>query len=418
MSVAPDRTRREGRTWRPIGAGLSVAVIFVAVLSLPLSTAADLGLTPAETTSWLIGVYGLAGFASLLLALRYRQPLLLTGNIFVLFFVDRLSSRLTWSELVGATVVAGVVVLLLGPLGLTEAMTKWLPAPIVFGLLAGLVLDFFVGMFDLLAESTLLVGGTIATFLVARRFAGDHVPAILPALLMGLALAAGSGDLGGASIAWSLPTATLTLPTFSFGPLLAATPVIVLLIAVQANVPSIVYLRSQGYAPPVPTLGMVSGLGTALGSLLGPTGISLSLPATALSAGADAGTHAYRHRSVYLAAGASLGIALFAGVAAQLTSVIPRALLLALVGLAVVDILGGALRTLTAGPLFLGPMFAFGTAASNLVLLGLDALFWALVGGIGVSMLFEREGWRRETAAKVPEVTDSVKDGPGARSGP
>lgn len=386
--------------WHAVAAGLSVSVIFVAVLSLPLSTASELGLNSAETMSWLVAVYGVAGVLSLVLAVWYRQPLLLTGNIFILLFIDRLGQDLAWSELVGAAIVAGGVVLVFGPLGLTEALTRWIPAPIVFGLLAGLVLSFFVRMFDVLEQAPLLVGGTVATYLLARRITEPQLPAILPALVTSVVLAAATGNLDAGSITVSIPTLTLTSPQFSAAAVLTATPVMVLLITVQANVPSIVYLRSQHYVPPDRAIGVVSGLGTALGSVMGPTGISLSLPATALSAGPGAGDRATRHRSVYIAAGASTLIAALAAVASQLTSIVPLALLVTLVGLAVIEILIGALRTVTTGPLVLGPVFAFGMASSDMSLLGLDALFWALVGGLAISRLVEPEAWKETTAPR------------------
>lgn len=384
--------------WHPVAAGLSVSVIFVAVLSIPLTTAADLGLDRAETMSWLIAVYGVAGVLSLVLTAWYRQPLLLTGNIFILLFIDRLGVNLAWSELVGAAVVAGVVVLAFGPLGLTEALTRWIPAPIVFGLLAGLVLDFFVRMFDVLEQAPLLVGGTVATYLVARRVTEPRIPAILPALVTSVVLAATTGNLHAGAITLTMPTLTLTTPDFSAAAVLTATPVMVLLITVQANVPSIVYLRSNDFVPPDRAIGVVSGLGTALGSVLGPTGISLSLPATALCAGPGAGDQSTRYRSVYLAAGVSVLIAILAAVASQVTSIVPLALLVTLVGLAVVEILIRALHTVTAGPLVLGPVFAFGVASSDLSLLGLDALFWALVGGLVISRLVEPDAWKEATA--------------------
>ena len=44
-------------------------------------------LSEAETSSWILAVYGLPGLLGLVLAIRYRQLLLLTGNVFVLIFI-------------------------------------------------------------------------------------------------------------------------------------------------------------------------------------------------------------------------------------------------------------------------------------------------------------------------------------------
>jgi benzoate membrane transport protein len=136
----------------------------------------------------------------------------------------------------------------------------------------------------------------------------------------------------------------------------------------------------------------VSGVGTLLGSLPGPTAVSLSLPVTALVAGPDAGEHRFRHRAVYLASGPVLLIALLAGIAADVPQIIPLPLLLALAGLSVVDLLADALRQITHGPLFLGPLFAFAISLSEIAILGFGPFFWALVIGTGVSLLLERDG--------------------------
>ena len=74
----------------------------------------------------------------------------------------------------------------------------------------------------------------------------------------------------------------------------------VVLIVLQSNVPSLIFLRSEQYHPPARLLDYVSGLGTMAASFLGPAGISLSLPATAMVAGEEAGPHRYRHRAVVM----------------------------------------------------------------------------------------------------------------------
>lgn len=379
---------------RPLGAGVSMLIIGIAILSIPLSVAGELELSPAQTIGWIMALYGVAGVISLVLLVRYRQPLLLTGNVFVLIFLAQLGDRLSWAELVGASMVAGALVLVLGPLGLTDRLAEWLPAPIVFGLLAGAVLPFFVDLFTELGEARVLVGGTLVAYVLGLRFLQPRLPAILPALLVGAVLA-GLGFGGGMSapteFVWPAPA--LTAPAFSLRAIVTATPVLVVLIAVQANVPSVVFLRSQGFEPPERVLTAVSGFGTLVGSLLGPLGLSLSLPATAICSGPDAGDHALRYRSIYVAAGGGIAIALLAGVATELANLVPGAFLAAMVGLAVFGVLSTAIQRIAQGPLLIGPVFAFGIALSDLMLFGLDPFFWALAGGAVMSLLLEREGW-------------------------
>jgi benzoate membrane transport protein len=380
------------RRWLPaLSTAIPLIILPIAILSIPLAAAQEMDLSEAETSSWILAVYGLPALLGLVLAIRYRQPLLLTGNVFVLIFIASLGGQLSYPEIVGASIVAGAGVLLISVLGLTDWLAGWIPAPIVLGLLAGAVMPFVSGIFTSLDDAPVLVGGAFLAYIWGYRSLGNRVLAILPALVAGLAIAALTGELGQVPARSPLPLPTLTTPVFSVHAIATATPVLVILITLQSNVPSMVFLRNQEYHPPERLIDTVSGVGTLVGSLLGPTAVSLSLPATAIAAGADAGEHQLRHRSVYLASGAVVLIGLLAGIAAELPEIIPLELLLALAGLAVIGVLANALQQITQGPLLLGPLFAFAIALSEISILGFGPFFWALVIGTGISLLLERD---------------------------
>lgn len=96
-------------------------------------------------------------------------------------------------------------------------------------------------------------------------------------------------------------------------------------------------------------------------------------------------------------------IALMSGFAAELIDFIPGRLLTAVVGLAVLGILAQSLQAITKGPLFLGPLVAFGTSVSDVQMVGLGRFFWALVFGLAVSLLLERSQWRQiHRTSEVP----------------
>jgi benzoate membrane transport protein len=385
-----------------VGAAVRSIIIFIAVLSIPLTAAQVLALSPAETSSWILALYGLPGLLSLFLALRYRQPLLITGNLFFIIFISGLEGQLSFPELMGASMLAGAAVLLIGFLGLTRRLATWIPVPIMFGLLAGALMPFVSRFFTAFGDAPALVGGTLLAYLVSRSVLGTRLPAILPALVTGLIVTAATGQFGQVTDQLALELPKLTLPVFSFPAILTATPVFFVLITLQANLPSLRFLHSQEYEPPETAIDLVSGIGTMLGSFLGPTGVSLSLPATSLVAGSEAGDREIRHRSVYLVGGAGLLVGLLASIAAGLLEIIPSALLLTLAGLAVVDVLANALKRVTEGPLLLGPLFAFAIALSDISFLSLGNYFWSLVIGTAVSLLLERDGLRalREKGAE------------------
>jgi len=116
----------------------------------------------------------------------------------------------------------------------------------------------------------------------------------------------------------------------------------------------------------------------------------MSLPLTSLLAGPDAGDHGLRHWSVYITGGALVLVALLAVTALALAEFIPRPLLLTLAGLAMFGLLVPALQQMAKGPLVLGPIFTFAISLSDLSLFGIGPFLWALILGIGTSLLLER----------------------------
>ena len=379
---------------KPVAAGLSLAAVFLAVLVIPLEAAANLGLSASESSSWIMILYGVPSLISLAISFRHRQPLVVTGNVFILIFVAAIGGELPWPELVGATMVAGLIVLVLGLARVTHRLVALLPPPIVWGLLAGAVIVFLQRTFTFLGELPVLVGVTLVAYFSSRAWLGNRVPPLLPALFVGVAMSVFLGETGPIPEPRWLPL-TVTMPQLSVTALATATPIIVVFITLQANAPSLVFLRTQGYGVSDRTISMISGIGTTLGSVFGPMGFSLSLPATALVASPDAGEKESRRYAAYVAAAAGILIGTFAALATDLTKFLPLALLTTFVGLAVITILADALREITQGPLVLGPLVAFVVSISELELFGFRRFFWALVFGLAVSWLLEREGLRR-----------------------
>ncbi len=382
-----------------LSAALPIIIISVTALSVVFAAAEGLDISAAQAASWIVALYGIPGVLSLWLSMRYRQPLILTGNIFALIFIASLGGQLSYPELVGASVVAGAIVVLVGALGLTGRLAAWIPAPIVLGLVAGAVMPYIAGIFTALGDEPVLVGGAFLAYLLGRRIQGPRLPAILPALIAGLALAGLTGHFGPLPTRMAWPIPIITLPTFSLHAIATATPVLVVLITIQGNLPSVIFMQSQGYAPPERVINAVSGGGTLVGSLLDPMALSIAVLLTPLTAGPDAGDREVRHWSVYISASAFVLIALLAGVAADLPVLIPLPLLLALAGLSLVGVLASTLQQITRGPLLLGPMFAFAIALSRISLLGLGPFFWSLVFGMGISLLLEQEALKRLRAS-------------------
>jgi benzoate membrane transport protein len=398
--------RRWSRLVPPMVAGFTLAILAAAVISIVLTAAGPngLGLSPETASGWIAAVYSFPMIATLALTVRYRTPFPFTGNIFALIFFASLGQRVGFEELAGAAILAGAIVLVMTLLGLTGTVARWIPTPVVQGLIVGAILPFVIDIFTAMrttdggVEIAITVACVLVAYLVAYRFF-PRLPALVPAFVVGFVVAAAAGLLGRFPDLFTLPHLAFVRPSFSWTAVLTVTPVLVALMAVQSNVPSVIYLRSQGFEPHERLVNIMSGAGTIVASLFGPVLVSLSLPATLLGAGPPAGEHDDRHVSMYLPATFSVSIALFAGTAAALAELVPSTLLLAFAGLALIPALVAALRGVTAGPLVLGPLFALAIALSEISLFDLGPFFWSLVIGTAVSMLFERPALAEVRAA-------------------
>ncbi len=284
---------------------------------------------------------------------------------------------------------AGLAVAALGGLGLMRRVTAVVPAPVVFGVVAVTVLPFVVGTFEALGEEPLVVGVALGAYVGGRRLPGAKIPPVLPALVAGLVVAGLTGDIGPLPEGWLAPAIDPARPVLSLRGIAAVVPVVIVLVAMQANLTAVVYLRSHEFRPPARAIDVATGLATTLGAVFGPVPVCMAALMTPVTAGPEAGEREVRHWSVYASGVVLLLIGLGSGVAAAIPEMIPLPLLLAVAGLALLGVLGHALGEITRGPLRLGPLVAFAVASSDLALLDLASPFWALVFGTGVVLVLE-----------------------------
>jgi benzoate membrane transport protein len=373
----------------PLAAAVPIVIFSASAMALPLAAAQALGLTSRQTATWILALYAVPGVCSLVLTRVFRQPLFVAWHTGVLVFLASLARSIPYADLLGAMAIAGLAIAGLGVLGLTPRIATLVPAPIVFGVLAANVLPFVVGTFNALGKDALLVGGVLLAYLLGRRFFGPRTPPILPAVLVGIVLAATTGQLHPLPGGWSWPAPVLTRPSLSVAAILNVAPVVVPLVALQSNLTAVTYMRSQAYDPPARAIELSTGIGTVVASLFGPCPVCMGSLLTPLTAGPEAGERAVRPLVAYAGGLAYLVIAACAAIAADLPRIMPLPLLLAVAGLALLGVLGQALAEVTRGGQRLGPLVAFVVASSSLTLFGLGATFWAIVFGTVISRVLE-----------------------------
>ncbi|MEX2426030.1 MAG: benzoate/H(+) symporter BenE family transporter [Thermomicrobiaceae bacterium] len=418
-ATTPTATIPSPKWVEPASVSIPITIFAISALAYPLAVAPALGLSIDQRTTWILGLYLLPAVASFVMTFIYKMPLIVGWNGPAIIFLASVATTAGYSDMIGAMLVTGAVMIALGATGLSAKLSAFIPAPIVFGVVAGSILPFLINAFDFLGETPRLIGIVLVSWLVARKYLEPRVPAVLIAFAVGLLTAWLGGDTGSISASKLLPVYVFTSPTFTLSAIVTIVPVFVILISANSNLAGSVLIKNAGYDPPRRMIDIVSGAGVFGGSLFGTIPLALTTNLTAIVISEEAGEHSRRHLAVYASIIGFLIIAGAAAIAADLPNLIPMSLLLTVAALALLGVFIQMGKQMMEGPILIGPVVAFAVSLSGLTLLGFGAFFWALVFGTFVTRFLESdalkdyclamestEGWCR-APAQTPSVERS-----------
>lgn len=398
------REMRENCSLTVLGAG-ATGVLFSATgpVAVILGAAAAGGLTGSETASWIFGVFTLNGVLTLVMSWLFRTPLAFFWTIPGTVLVGQALPSLTWPEVVGAYVVTGVLIAVLGATGLVATVMKVLPPPVVMAMVAGAFLSFGTGLVESVTSDVIVAGSMVGAWILVSRSErwNRRVPPVLGALLVGLVVLAVtngfvSTDASGLSAA-ALPHLVMPVFTWSACSQLVV-PLAITVIAVQ-NGQGVAVLRAAGHHPPVTTVTVLCGVWSVLVAPLGAVSTCLAGPTNALL------TAVGRREQQYVSGLVCGSLAIVVGLAAPalvrgLESV-PTTFVAALAGLAMLDALRGAFVAAFGGATdhastrpALAPLVTLLVTVSGVQIAGMGAPFWALLSGLVVSFVLDRSGER------------------------
>ncbi|MEY8879173.1 MAG: benzoate/H(+) symporter BenE family transporter [Leptothrix sp. (in: b-proteobacteria)] len=363
-----------------VGYTSSVVIVFEAARSL--------GADAAQITSWMVALGLGMAISSIGLSLRDRRPVLTawstSGAALVATAAAAAASRgagISLAEGVGAFMVSSGLIALAGVTGLFERIMNRIPQPIAAALLAGVLTRFGLDALAALHTDTLLVGGMLLSYLLGRRLWPRYaVPGVL---LCGLVIAGAQGQLQLQAMEARWPLPVWTTPAFSLRALIGvALPLFVVTMASQ-NLPGVAAQRAAGFDTPVsPVLG-ATGL---IGLLLAPFG-GFSFNLAAITAAICMGREAHedperRYTAAVMAGVFYLLMALAGGAVVGLLAAFPKALVLAVAGLALLGTIGGGLASALAEPRWREPaLLTYLVTLSGVSLLGIGSAFWGVMAG-------------------------------------
>lgn len=381
-----------------IGAGV-VAAIFgcTGPALIVINGAQQGGLSQAEISSWIFGIYFFGGLISLIMALRYKAPIVGAFSIPGAVLVTSGFASFTYSELVGAFLSAGVIVLLLGVTGIIRHVATWLPYPIVMAMIAGALIRFGTGVVDATIVLPTVVIPAIIGYILLSRFI-KQIPGVVGALVFGIIACLVTGSFNSLEGEIALTAPQFAAPTFSLEAILAIGLPLALLVVGAENAQAMGVLMSQNYKPPFNAMTIISGIGGLLAPLFGGHNANIAGPMTAICATDQAGENKDGRYVSAVVNGILFGsFGVFAGVAVTTITVLPSELTATLAGLAMIGVLLTAFQGGFGTTKFqTSALVALVIAMSGVSFFNISAPFWSLVGGVITALLLEPGDFRSE----------------------
>jgi benzoate membrane transport protein len=364
-------------------------------LAILLAAARVGGLSDIATASWIFGGYVLGGVLTIVLTLLFRLPLGLSWSIPAAAVVAPMFGHYPLSDIVGAYMATGLVLLILGLTGAVAWLMKTVPMPVMMGMVAGVFLPYGVKVLDGFVSLPVPTVAMVAAFILLTRLPtlSRRLPPVLGALVVGAIAAACQAHPGGPPISFAFVHPELTMPTFSWEAIVASVlPLAVTVIGIQ-NPQAFAILRQTGHQVPANAVTTACGVATFAFALVGCVPACMTGPANAIIVASGPREGHYVGSLIFGAA--ILVFGLFAPTAVALAAALPAGFIAVVGGLALLPVLRGAFVAAFGGGRFtFGALVAFMTATSNLTLLHIGAAFWALVFGVGISLAVERDDFR------------------------
>lgn len=361
-------------------ATVAALVGYAASVAILLTAATALGATPAQTASWLLAISLGKAVGSAFLSFRSKVPVVLAWSTPGAALIAA-TQGISFAEGVGAFVITGLLIAATGLIRPLGALVARIPDGIAAGMLAGVLLPFCLKGATAAQTLPMLVLPMVIVFLTVRLW--NPALATLAAFATGILLALFSGaDLS--TLRLTAPILELTTPAFRPSVILGLALPLYLVTMASQNLPGFATLRAAGYEPPVSAALTTTGLISTVTAFVGAHTVSMAAITAAICLGPDVHPDRDKRWIVGLAyAGVWVLLGLLSPTVLQLLAALPAPVVAALVALALLGPLMGALTGAFASPEQRFPAtLTLVTTASGMAAFGIGAAFWGLALGL------------------------------------
>ncbi|MEZ9479764.1 benzoate/H(+) symporter BenE family transporter [Vibrio splendidus] len=357
-----------------IGYASAAAIIFQAAMSA--------GATEEQVASWFWALGIGMGMTTILLSFHYKKPVVTAWSTPGAALLITSLEGLTMNQAVAVFLFSSMLITLVGLAGIFEKVLKQIPTSIASAMLAGILLQFGLGLFTSLMEEAQVVAVMLAVFILAKARLGNLlIPSIF---IIALVMCVGFGKLDVSQVTMGLTTPVFITPDFEFFSLFSVgIPLFIVTMASQ-NLPGFAVLKANGYQVDSSKLITTTGVTGLIFAPFGGFAYNLAAITGAICMGPNADSNP---KTRYMAGICMGGFYLLAGVMGMsfvsLFSAVPSEIVIAVAGLAVMPTLMNCLAVSMADSHYREPaLLTFLFTASGTNLLGIGSAFWGLCIGL------------------------------------
>ncbi|MEJ2899112.1 benzoate/H(+) symporter BenE [Acinetobacter sp. NS-4] len=369
---------------------LAVLISYSGPLIIFFQAAQKANVDPSMMISWIWGISIGAAVAGIFLSIKYKVPVITAWSAPGTALLVTLFPNISLNEAVAAYITAALVILFIGLTGYFDKLLKWIPQSIAAGMMAGILFQFGLGLFTATNSMPLIVFGMLLVFLVSKRVSPRY--SMVWVLLAGVLLSLVLGKMNPVTVDFSLAIPQWISPEWSInGMLNLAIPLILVSLSGQF-LPGMAIMKLSGYDTPAKPIITVTSIASLAVACVGGITIVLASITAALCMGKDA--HELKEKR-YIA-GIANGIfyilgGLFAGSIVMLFSLLPKELVAALAGLALLGAIGINITTAMKDESERdAALITFLATASGMHFLGLSSVFWGICIGLVAHLLLSK----------------------------
>lgn len=332
--------------------------------------------------SWIWGISIGAAVSGIYLSIKYKTPVITAWSAPGTALLVTLFPNISLNEAVAAYITSAIVIFLIGITGYFDKLLKWIPQDVAAGMMAGILFQFGISLFTASDSMPFIVFSMLIVFLIAKRLMPRYT--MIWVLAAGVLLSLILGKMNPVDVSFSLAIPQWISPEWTWNSTLNLAVPLILVSLTGQFLPGMAIMKLSGYDTPAKPIITATSIASLAVACVGGITIVLASITAALCMGKDA--HELKEKR-YIA-GIANGIfyvlgGLFAGSIVMLFSLLPKELVAALAGLALL----GAIATNISVAMKNdnqrdAALITFLATASGMHFLGLSSVFWGICIGV------------------------------------